>query len=94
MERCTGLCNVSPMAVYRLVCAFDHQGLVTVLTRCRLPLPTYFLADEKHGYCRAEEVYLPTIVSGGVETAVKWGATRRQIRNGFADVSGRIWELA
>ena len=34
LERCAVLCNVSPMAVYRLVCALGHQGLVTVLTRC------------------------------------------------------------
>jgi hypothetical protein len=32
------------MALYRLICAFGHQSLVTVLTRCGLPLPTYFLA--------------------------------------------------
>jgi hypothetical protein len=37
-----------------------------VLTRCRLPLPTYILADEKHSRCLAEKVYLPTIVSGRV----------------------------
>jgi hypothetical protein len=29
------------------------------LTRCRLPLPTYVLADEKHSRCLAENVYLP-----------------------------------
>src|SRR5262249_40906530 len=54
------------MALYRLVCAFGHQGLVTVLTRCGLPLPPYFLADEKHSRCLMEKVYLPTIVSGRV----------------------------
>jgi hypothetical protein len=52
------------MPLYRLICAFGHQSLVTVLTRCRLPLPTYVLADEKHSHCLAEKVYLPTIVSG------------------------------
>jgi hypothetical protein len=31
------------MALYRLICAFGQQSLVTVLTRCGLPLPTYFL---------------------------------------------------
>ena len=54
------------MALYRLVCAFGHQNLVTVLTRCGLPLPVYFLADEKHSRCLAAKVYLPTIVSGRV----------------------------
>src|SRR5712691_6559966 len=58
--------HISPMALYRLVCAFGHQGLVTVLTRCELPLPTYFLADEKHSHCLREKVYLPTIVHGRV----------------------------
>jgi len=58
--------HISPMALYRLVCAFGRHSLVTVLTRCRLPLPTYFLADEKHTRCLADKVYLPTIVSGRV----------------------------
>jgi len=44
------------MALYRLVCALGHQSLVTVLTRCGLPLPVYFLADEKHSRCLAEKV--------------------------------------
>ena len=39
---------------------------VTVLTRCGLPLPTYILADEKHGRCLTARVYLPTIVCGRV----------------------------
>ena len=43
-----------------------RQSLVTVLTRCGLPLPTYFLADEKHSRCLTKKVYLPTIVSGRV----------------------------
>jgi hypothetical protein len=54
------------MALYRLVCAFGQQSLVTVLTRCGLPLPTYFLADEKHSHCLTAKVYLPTIVCGRV----------------------------
>jgi hypothetical protein len=38
-------CNrSSPMALYRLVCALGHQSLVTMLTRCGLALPGYFLA--------------------------------------------------
>jgi hypothetical protein len=54
------------MALYRLVCAFGRQSLVTVLTRCGLPLPVYFLADEKHTHCLTDRVYLPTIVRGRV----------------------------
>src|SRR2546427_8474103 len=66
LEICAVLYHISPMALYRLVCAFGHQGLVPVLTRCGLPLPTYFLADEKHSHCLTDKVYLPTIVSGRV----------------------------
>jgi len=66
LELCAVLSHISPMALYRLVCALGHQSLVTVLTRCGLPLPVYFLADEKHSRCLAEKVYLPTIVRGRV----------------------------
>jgi hypothetical protein len=66
LELCAVICPLSPMALSRLVCAFGHQSLVTVLTRCGLPLPTYFLADEKHSRCVTDKVYLPTIVQGRV----------------------------
>jgi hypothetical protein len=66
LELCAGLYHISPMALSRLVCAFGHHSLVTVLTRCGLPLPVYFLADEKHSRCLTAKVYLPTIVCGRV----------------------------
>jgi hypothetical protein len=66
LEWCAVLYHISPMALYRLVCAFGQHSLVTVLTRCGLPLPVYFLADEKHSRCLTEKVYLPTIVCGRV----------------------------
>ncbi len=66
LELCAVLYHISPMALYRLVCAFGHHSLVMVLTRCGLPLPVYFLADEKHSKCLADKVYLPTIVRGRV----------------------------
>jgi hypothetical protein len=66
LELCAVLYHISPMALYRLVCALGHQGLVTVLTRCGRALPVYVLADEKHSRCLTEKVYLPTIVSGRV----------------------------
>ena len=47
-ELCAVLYHISPMTLYRLVCAFGRQRLGTVLPRCGLPLPGYFLADEKH----------------------------------------------
>jgi hypothetical protein len=66
LERCAVICHLSPMAIYRLVCAFGQQSLVAILTRCRLALPVYFLADEKHSHCLRDNVYLPTIVHGHV----------------------------
>src|SRR5215470_16346822 len=66
LELCAVLYHLSPMALYRLVCAFGHPSLVTVLTRCGLSLPTYFLADEKHSRCLPAKVYLPTMVQGRV----------------------------
>jgi hypothetical protein len=66
LERCAVICHISPMALYRLVCALGQQSVVTVLTRCGLPLPPYFLADEKHSHGLTDKVYLPTIVRGRV----------------------------
>src|SRR5262245_43597009 len=66
LELCAVISHISPMALYRLLFAFGGQSLVTVLTRCVLPLPTYFLADEKHSRGLTAKVYLPTIVCGRV----------------------------
>jgi hypothetical protein len=66
LELCAVIGHISPMALYRLVCALGQQSLVAVLTRCALPLPVYILADEKHSRCLTDKVYLPTIVSGRV----------------------------
>jgi hypothetical protein len=66
LEWCAVIFNISPMALYRLICALGQQSLVNVLTRCGLPLPMYILADEKHSRCLTDRVYLPTIVSGRV----------------------------
>jgi hypothetical protein len=66
LELCAVICHLSPMAIYRLVCAFGQQSLVAVLTQCGLALPVYFLADEKHSHCLRDKVYLPTIVHGRV----------------------------
>ncbi len=64
LEWCATIFNISPMALYRLVCALGQHSLVTVLLKCHLPLPAYILADEKHSRCLTEKVYLPTIVTG------------------------------
>src|SRR5438477_2989208 len=37
LEWCATICNISPMALYRLICALGQQSLVAVLTRCALP---------------------------------------------------------
>jgi len=66
LEWCATICHLSPMALYRLICALGQHRLVTVLVKCHLPLPLYLLADEKHSKCLTERVYLPTIVSGRV----------------------------
>jgi hypothetical protein len=66
LELCAAIGHISSMALYRLVCALGHQSIVMVLTRCGLPLPAYFLADEKHSRCLTDKVYLPTIVTGCV----------------------------
>jgi hypothetical protein len=66
LELCAAIGHISPMALYRLVCALGQHSLVSVLTRCGLPLPRYILADEKHSRCLTNKVYLPTIVSGRV----------------------------
>jgi len=45
VELCAVIYHICSLALYRLVCACGRQSLVTVLTRCGLPLPTYVLAD-------------------------------------------------
>src|SRR6058998_4253828 len=54
LERCAVLYHISPMALYRLICALGQQSLVPVLKGCGLPLPVYCLADEKHSRCLTE----------------------------------------
>src|SRR3989454_5142505 len=76
LEWCAVIGNISPMALYRVICAFGQHSLVTVLTRCGLPLPTYILADEKHSRCLAERVYLPTIVRGRVIWHLGYSASK------------------
>jgi hypothetical protein len=64
LEWCATICHLSPMALYRLICALGRHSLVSVLLKCHLTLPAYILADEKHSKCLTDRVYLPTIVSG------------------------------
>src|SRR5712691_8016375 len=76
LEWCAVICTISPMALYRLVCALGQQSLAAVLTRCELPLPVYILADEKHSRCLTDKVYLPTIVRGRVIWHLGYSASK------------------
>src|SRR2546421_3662005 len=76
LEWCAVVCNISPMALYRLVCALGQQSVVTVLIRCGLPLPVYVLADEKHSRCLTNKVHLPTMVSGRVLWHLGYSASK------------------
>src|SRR6266436_439188 len=76
LEWCATICPISPMALYRLVCALGQQSVLTVLTRCGLPLPTYILADEQHSRCLTERVSLPTIVRGRVLWHLGYSASK------------------
>src|SRR2546425_5860565 len=79
LELCAAIGHISPMALYRLVCALGKQSLVAVLTRCALPLPAYLLADEKHSTCLTDKVYLPTIVSGRVMWHLGYSASKSAV---------------
>jgi hypothetical protein len=64
LELCAVLYPISPMALYRLICAVGPQRLVSALTRGGRPLPTYCLADAKPSRCLTDQVYLPTLITG------------------------------
>ena len=76
LELCAVLSHISPMALYRVICAFGQHSLVMVLTRCGLPVPTYILADEQHSRCLTERVSLPTIVRGRVLWHLGYSASK------------------
>src|ERR1700758_3511873 len=76
LEWCAVICNISPMALYRLVCALGQQSLVAVLTRCEAPLPVYILVDEKHSRCLTDKVYLPPLVHGRVLWHLAYSASK------------------
>ena len=76
LEWSATICHISPMALYRFICALGQHSLVTVLVRCRLPLLRYILADEKHSRCLTERVDLTTIVRGRVLWHLGYSATK------------------
>src|SRR6266853_4039358 len=92
LERCAVIWHISPMALYLLVCALVHQSLVMVLTRCGLPLPVYFLADEKHSHCLTDKVYLPTIVRSRVMWHLGYSASKSAVA--FTESYGQFQRAA
>ena len=92
LERCAVICHISPMALYRVICALGTQSLVAVLTRCALPLPAYLLADEKHSTCLTDKVYLPTIVSGRVMWHLGYSASKSAVA--FTESYGAFQQAA
>src|SRR5438552_8383371 len=92
LEWCATICHLSPMALYRLICALGHHCLVTVLVKCHLPLPRYLLADEKHSKCLTERVYLPTIVSGRVIWHLGYSASKSAVA--FTESYGEFQRVA
>jgi len=79
LELCAVIGNISSMALYRLICALGQRSLVSVLTRCSLPLPASLLADEKHSTCLTDKVYLPTIVNGRVMWHLGYSASKSAV---------------
>ena len=92
LEWCATIFNISPMALYRLVCALGQHRLVTVLVKCHLPLPVYFLADEKHSRCLTDRVYLPTIVSGRVIWHLGYSDSKSAVA--FTESYGQFQQVA
>src|SRR5215831_8042106 len=83
LERCAVLYHISPMALYRLMCALGQQSLVSRLTRCGLPLPVYFLTDEKHSRCLTEAVSLRRCICprwSAAGCSGTWVIPRRPVR--------------
>src|SRR5512134_20780 len=76
LEWCATIGHISPMALYRVICALGQHSLVSVLVNCHLPLPAYILADEKHSRCLTERVSLPPIVSGRVLWHLGYSASK------------------
>ena len=92
LELCATIWHLSPMALYRLICALGRHSLVSVLLKCHLPLPAYILADEKHGKCLTERVYLPTIVSGRLLWHLGYSESKSAVA--FTESYGQFQQVA
>src|SRR5215468_4050186 len=92
LEWCATIFNISTMSLYRLICAVGQHSLLSVLLKCRLSLPAYILADEKHSTCLTERVYLPTIVSGRVLWHVGYSESKSAVA--FTESYGQLQRAA
>jgi hypothetical protein len=92
LEWCATICDISPMALYRLICALGQHSLVSVLVKCHLPLPAYILADEKHSKCLTDRVYLPTIVSGRLIWHLGYSSSKSAVA--FTESYGQFQQAA
>jgi len=63
-ENCAICYNISPMCLYRLICAFGKHCLATMLYQAGVPLPKNLQADEKHTKCLGEKGYIPLLTCG------------------------------
>jgi len=84
--------HISPMALYRLVCALGPQRPGPVLTRCGLPWPPYVRADEQHRHGLTDRVYRPTIVCGRVIWPL--GSTEHQRAGALTQAYGAFHHAA
>ena len=88
LEWCATIYHISPMALYRLLCALGQHSLVRMRLRCHLPLPAYILVDEKYSEC------LPTftpLAHAGKHLGKFGNLLRRMPPHGGAVGIFRVW---
>jgi len=78
LELCAVFGHVSPMALYRLVCALGYRSLVAVLTRCGLPLPTIFWPMRNTATVSPRKCSCPRLSVAGWSGI--WATPRRRVR--------------
>ena len=66
LEWCATICHISPMSLYRLICALGQQSLVSVLSGVTCLCQPIFWPTKSIASVSQRGVYLPTIVSGRV----------------------------
>lgn len=66
LENCAISFNISPMSLYRIICAFGKYSTEKVLAHAGISLPEYIQVDEKHTKCLGKKGYIPIISSGHI----------------------------